>query len=91
MTHFNHPWPLAGAPPAGWKGAEMHTTTHGNNIGNQIVEYDACGSKGTLNAADVLYIIDQIHTNVMDEDEKLTNMLSDFMDQIMREYPDTSL
>jgi len=42
------------------------TTIHGDNIAAQIANEDAYGDSGLLNTADVREIVDQIHTNLLD-------------------------
>lgn len=65
----------------------METTIHGENIADQIAGEDAYGHRGTLNAADVREIIDQIHTNLLDggqEDSPLMAMITRWLDETER-------
>jgi len=66
---------------------EIELTEHGENIGDQIPGEDAYGHSGTLNAADVYYILDMLHTNVMNDDDWMQRALSDFMRKIAKHYP----
>lgn len=60
------------------------TTIHGDNIASQIADEDAYGRRGTLNAADVREIVDQIHANLLDggqESSPLMAMITRWLDE----------
>jgi hypothetical protein len=68
-------------------------TRHGQNIAEQIPEWDAYGHKGTLTRADIHEIIDAMHTNIMDgnKDDILLLWLSKKMDELHEmEHPKLS-
>lgn len=59
-------------------------TAHGENIADQIAGQDAYGRRGTLILGDVVQIVDQIHTNLLDggqEDSPLMAMVTRWLDE----------
>ena len=76
----------------------IRTTEHGENIAYYCIQgADPYGCKSVLTAADIYLIIDSIHSNVMldidgndktltDEDHKLLNILSNWMDVLSTNY-----
>ena len=62
----------------------METTIHGDNIADQIAGQDAYGRRGTLTLGDVVQIVGQIHTNLLDggrEDSPLMMMVTRWLDE----------
>jgi len=68
----------------------MDSTRHGDNIRDQIINEDAYGQTGELNAQDVAAIIDAMHTNIMDansgKNTPLMITLGKFLDAMLAEY-----
>lgn len=67
--------------------ANIETTLHGDNIIKQIQGPDVYGNSGLLNPADVLGIIDEIHSSLIDNDEhNLLPYLESWMHELMETY-----
>lgn len=75
--------------------AENETTSHGDNVADQIVGSDAYGEKGTLTATDVHTILDNMHSNVLKPRQpakmKLNKLLSKWMQELWKEFPDMEI
>ena len=56
-------------------------TEHGNNIADQIQDFDACGVKNPLTLADVWNILDNLHSHFMDT-KKDTKFLEKWMQEL---------
>lgn len=69
----------------------ISTTLHGERIAAQIPDEDAYGSSGVLSAADVVHILDMIHTNIMDADDKLASVVASLKSQVYDAYPADTL